>query len=179
MLGIFAVGAPEVKSARVPQRVHAEVDLDLAAPDDRAHRAPVAWQLPPRLRFEPDSHPARPQHPLRPDLVAQNRELPRIPSSLELAEDHLCVPDALAQQLIEVRAIGVKQPLPRPPCRPRRAAARQSPADRLGVHHQLSRHIADVATALHQCLNHHEVLLPEHLSSSLIATVKRRFCFGV
>jgi len=110
MLGIFA-GAPEVKSARVPQRVHAEVDLDLDAPDDRAHRAPVAWQLPPRLRFEPDSHPARPQHPLRPDLVAQNRELPRIPSSLELAEDHLCVPDAVAQQLIEVRAIGVKQPL--------------------------------------------------------------------
>ena len=46
--------------------------------------------------------------------------------------------------------------------RRRGAPSRQRPTHRLRMHPELPRDIADVDTALHQCLNHHEVLLPEH-----------------
>jgi hypothetical protein len=42
VLGVVAISASEVKPARVPQRVHAEVNLGLAAADQRPDLAPVA-----------------------------------------------------------------------------------------------------------------------------------------
>jgi hypothetical protein len=44
---------------------------------------------------------------------------------------------------------------------------------------QLPRDVTDVDTTSHQCLNHHEVLLPEHASSFGLARPEGDILLGV
>ena len=97
MFGILAVRAPEMEPPGVPERVHAEVHRRLDPADHRPQVAPIALQLPPWLRFEPHRRAAGPQRPLRTDVIPQNRQLAGVAFGLQLAINHLRIPDAVRQ----------------------------------------------------------------------------------
>jgi hypothetical protein len=172
VFGVFAVGIPEVKPSRVAERVHGKVDVDLVSAHHRANDAPVTLQLLAGRRLKTHGRATRTQRAFRPDVVADDRNLPGVALRLQLPKNHDRIPDALRQKLIDLGAIRIEHAPSRTSRRTGRAPARQRPTHRLRMHAQLPRDVTQVDTALHQCLNHHEVLLPEQPSSSGLATVE-------
>jgi len=99
------------------------MDRRLDAGDGPHDGAPVALHAA-RQRFKPDRSPDSAVAALRPHVAAQRRNLARIAGSLNLAQDHLRVPDAVVEQGVNLRRYGSSR-LPRRTC-PDGAALRAS-----------------------------------------------------
>jgi hypothetical protein len=83
VLGILAVGAPEMEAAREAEGAHHEVHLRLRAHDRRPGGRPVRLQLAARLCLEPDGRAACAQPALRMNVVPQDRDAARIALGLQ------------------------------------------------------------------------------------------------
>src|SRR6185436_10174194 len=107
---------------------------------------PIRLQLPAGLGLEPNGRAARSHTPFRPHVIPQDRDPAPIPLALQLAEEHYRIPDPLAEQLIDHRAIRVEPAAsPAAPQR-RRPAPAERPPDRAGVDPQLLGDVAEVDT---------------------------------
>lgn len=162
MLGVLAVRPPEVEAARVTEGVHREVHRDGLARDHRRLHGPVGLHLPAGLSLEAHRRPPGPQRPLGLQIVADDRDAAAIAARLHLPPDHDCVPHSLAHEAVNHRPIRIQETAPPAAPRCRRATPRHRPAHRLPMHPQLLRDVAEIDTALDQCLNRHEVLQSQH-----------------
>jgi hypothetical protein len=172
VLGVLAGGAPPVKPTRAGQEIEREVDGGLHA-RNRAHdRAPVALDLAARKRREAHRRATQQLRPLRPDVAAQRGDAAPVAGGLQLAQNHLGVPNAIVEQRIHLRAIGIHET---PPSRVTRRGAppSQGPSDRLGRHAQFGRDAALVDTAFDECFNHQEVLRSQDLCPSGLARPRK------
>jgi hypothetical protein len=163
VLGVLGVGAPEMEAARVAQGIHDDVDRRGLAGNHGALRRPIALKLPPGVCLKADRRPAGPQPALGVEIVTEDGDSPGVALRLELSPDHHGIPDALGQQLIDDRSVGIQQTPSPAAAMARRAATLERPPHRPRVHAELSSNVTEIDTSPHQCLNHHEVLRRQHV----------------
>ena len=179
VLGVLARRAPEVKPTRIPQGIRDEVHPRRRTGDHRLQRAPVTLQLDTRRSLEPDRRPAGPQRSLRPDVVPQDRDPAPVAARLQLPQNDDAIPDAVGQQLVDLRPVRVEPARPPPRPRLRRRPAVERPLHRFRMHTHGLGDVPLVDTAVRQCLNHHEVLLRQHPSLLELSHSGGTFCAGV
>jgi hypothetical protein len=122
--------------------------------DDGPLCGPVRLELPPGLHLEAHRRPARPERPLRPDVVSQDRAPGRVALGLELAPDHHGVPHPLGEELIHDGPVRIQHAAAPAPSPPRGPTALQSPPDSLRMHSQLLGDVTEVDTPSHRTYQH-------------------------
>jgi len=141
-----------IRDVELYERAHAHVGRDRLPGDHGRLHGPVHLQLPAGLGLAAHRRSnARVQRAARAEIVAQDRDLPGIPSGLQLPPDHHRVPHLLGQKSADHRPIRIQQAAAAPTPQCWRGAPLHRSAHRFGLHSELLGNVAKINTTLDQC----------------------------